>query len=308
MDKCCISVNSKCNLACKYCHFYENPNLDMSHIKELDSKKILRILQNIYDYCLYKNIKRFSVGFAGGGEPLLNYKDIFYAIKEIAKIDSNKILNFYIITNAVLLNDRILNEYKDLKPILNLVVSLDGDNLTHNENRIFKNKSATFDIIMQNLKIYKNLFNEMPPINMVVSKISLINKEKILNFLQQNDFKNLTFTRLFHCDNKSLEISHNEFIEYLQYFSKFNFNIRNIDSINANKCDCIMYGNTCGVGINNIFYFNDKVYPCMRFSEDSKWAISDYNDSLFNIESKMQNLYKPHINTTQKSECYYEKY
>lgn len=308
MDKCCISVNAKCNLACKYCHFYENPNLDMSHIKSLDSKKILKILQNIYEYAIAKNLQDFSIGFAGGGEPLLNYKDIFFAINEILKIDSKNILRFYIITNGVLLNDRILNEYKQIRHILNLVVSLDGDEVTHNFHRLDKHRNGTHKIIMQNLKLYKNIFSKMPAINMVISRISLNNKKRILDFLLQNDFKNLTFTRLFHYDKKDLEISHDEFIEFIKFFAKFNFKIRNIDSMQTNKCDCIMYGNKCGVGINNIFYFNDKVYPCMRFSENPKYAISNFDENLFNIESNMRNLYKPHINITQEKECYYEKY
>lgn len=85
-------------------------------------------------------------------------------------------------------------------------------------------------------------------------------------------------------------------------FFEPHFKIRNIEAIESKKIDCIMYGNQCGVGLNNIFYFGDKVFPCMRFVENDKYSLGGYCDSLFAIEKTMQKLIKP------VGECYYEEY
>lgn len=47
LDKYCISINARCNLHCKYCHFYENELLDMPNIASLNYEKLLAILTNI---------------------------------------------------------------------------------------------------------------------------------------------------------------------------------------------------------------------------------------------------------------------
>ena len=66
LNKCCISINAKCNLACKYCHFYENENLDMTNIESLNTQKLDRILANIlqskkHRQQIFKSVFRYFV-------------------------------------------------------------------------------------------------------------------------------------------------------------------------------------------------------------------------------------------------------
>lgn len=302
IDKCCISINNNCNLACKYCHFYENESLDMQAIKSFDSEKLKLILENILNYATIKNIKCFRIGFAGGGEPLLDFHAIKAGLIHIKNIDKDNRLSFYIITNGILLTQKILEELKNIP--CDIVVSLDGDMQTHDAYRIQKNKKGTHATIMQNIELYENIFGNKPPINTTVGKHSIDRKDFILNFFKENNFKNLTFTRLFHCDDKTLEISQYDFNNFIAFFAKEkDFKIRNIEAQIQNKHDCIMYGNKCGVGLNNIFYFNNHIYPCMRYSDDIKSAIGLFNQSLFDIEKNMQTKY----NKSTKG-CYYEEY
>ncbi len=304
LNKCCISINARCNLACKYCHFYENDGLNMPNIKSLDNEKLLAILHNILDFTQAKNLPLFTIGFAGGGEPLLDWEILKNTLHLIRKKDINKQLSFYIITNGILLNKKFLTEYKDFFSFVKLVISLDGDKDTHDTFRIDKDKKGTHTHIMKNINLYNTCFHEMPAINLSISKKSLTQKENILNFLLSNNFKEITFTRLFHCDDKALEITHTEFLEFISFFEPHPFNIRNTIARKEGKCDCIMYGHKCGVGYNNIFYFNDKVYPCMRYVEDDFNSIGNYSDSLFDIVNNMQRLQKP----ISEGECHYEKY
>lgn len=274
----------------------------MPKIATFSQKELCVILENILEYANAYKIQRFSIGFAGGGEPLLAWDILKQGVWAIHQKDTSKRLRFYIITNGILLDSHFLKTYKNLATFVNLVVSLDGDAKTHNTNRIYKHHKGTHENIMQNIGIYKSLFGKMPDINLCVSRLSLQRKQEILHFLLDNGFDNLTFTRLFHCKDTTQEISQKEFMDFVYFFSQYPFIIRNIEAIRQNKKDCIMYGNTCGVGFNNVFYFDKKVYPCMRFTGDSKNILGDYDSSLLSLEQSMQKLQRP------CEACYYEEY
>lgn len=302
LDKCCISINAKCNLACKYCHFYENNSLNMSKIKPLNYDKLLIILRRILEYADFNNLEKFTIGFAGGGEPLLDWSWLLESIKNIKTQDKYGRLYFYVITNGLLINDDFLNDFQQLTKFFHLVVSLDGNQQTHDFNRIDKKKQGTHERIMHNLNLYKQKFGVMPAINIAVGKITLRNKENILVFLERHQINNITFTRLFHCENKEQEITQEDFSKFLDFFSQTSLKIRNLEVRKDGKKDCIMYGNECGVGYNNIFYFDDMVYPCMRFSENKKFALGKYDSDLFLISEQINKLIQP------IKECYYEEY
>lgn len=303
LNKCCISINAHCNLACKYCHFYENSALDMAGVRAIDSAKLDKILSHILYFAREQN-SPFTIGFAGGGEPLLDWSMLKQSIESIHKSDTQSLLSFYIITNGMLVNKAFLEEYKPLYPYVKLVISLDGDKTTHDTFRLQKNKSDTHAHIMRNIALYKTYFHTMPAINISVSRLSLERQNEILTFLHNHNFYELSFTRLFHCEDRALEISHKEFLDFVESFVSDRFIIRNFTAKEQKKCDCAMYGYMCGVGYNNIFYFNDRVFPCMRFAEDSKACIGLYDSSLSDIAHTMQNLQKP----LKEGECYYELY
>ena len=305
IDKVCISVNAQCNLACKYCHFYNNESLaNMEYAQGFSKKELSIILDNIVYYADKNQVPKFAIGFAGGGEPLLSWNIISSTLDDIYDKDDNKRLYFYIITNGILLDYNFLQQYKKFSSFVNLVVSLDGDTKTHDVNRIDKKYQATHQKIMDNIKGYYITFNKMPNINLSVGKMAYGRKKIILDFLIRNGFDSITFTKLFHCNDKTQEITNEQFYEFINYFKSHNLTIRNIESIKNNKIDCIYYGNKCGVGINNIFYFDKKIYPCMRFVERQNGHIGTFDEDLSILESKMQKLLKP----VSTKECYYEKY
>ena len=68
VDRICISINNRCNLACKYCHFREKK----ASIAE-DHMDVFKILDNVVDSIEKNDIKAFKIGFVGNGEPLLDF-------------------------------------------------------------------------------------------------------------------------------------------------------------------------------------------------------------------------------------------
>ncbi|KKM94836.1 hypothetical protein LCGC14_1194390, partial [marine sediment metagenome] len=76
IEKVCISPNSICNFACRYCYFY-NPEKPIFPQKNLTETDIRTILDKIYDYCVKFNLKKkIKIIFVGSGEPLLSWKEI----------------------------------------------------------------------------------------------------------------------------------------------------------------------------------------------------------------------------------------
>lgn len=197
LDKCCISINAKCNINCKYCHFYQNDSLDMNSIFSLNYEKLFCLLRNILEYSYLKNLSKFTVGFAGGGEPLLDWDFLGEALREIHTKDVENKLAFYLITNGTLMNKKFLESYRELYSYLKLVISLDGDRQTHDFYRIDKHNKGTHQLIMQNIAFYYEIFSQMPPINLSVSKNSLANKTNILDFLSKSGFKILLLQDCF---------------------------------------------------------------------------------------------------------------
>ena len=63
IDRICISINNRCNLACRYCHFHEKGHIDAADMN------IFEILDNVKKYAG----KKFKIGFVGNGEGFLDW-------------------------------------------------------------------------------------------------------------------------------------------------------------------------------------------------------------------------------------------
>ena len=103
IDRVCISINNRCNLSCKYCHFHEKKDV----IKN-DTMDVFEILDNIIKYIESKDIKLFKIGFVGNGEPLLEYNALKEYILYISGYIKQDRIMAYSITNGLLLNEDMI--------------------------------------------------------------------------------------------------------------------------------------------------------------------------------------------------------
>ena len=79
ITRACISINNRCNLNCKYCHFHEK-NESISN-SEMD---VFQILDNIRQHIERNAIRSFKIGFVGNGEPLLDFDKLCDYIDYVA--------------------------------------------------------------------------------------------------------------------------------------------------------------------------------------------------------------------------------
>lgn len=234
----CISINNRCNLNCQYCHFHEKKDSIIT-----SNMDIFKILDNIRNYIEKNNIKLFKIGFVGNGEPFLEFEDLHKYISHISDLLKSKVISAYTITNGTIL-DRKKIEFL-VENNVTIGFSLDGLKDIHNKWRC-----NSFDTVMKNIELYRDIVGNYPPLNCTVSEDILKNSEEVIKFFSKFNSR-ITFSRMIG----KYSIPLDEFNRFLNKASE-KLNIR------RGGYDCTMYGGMCGAGIDNLFYANGKVFIC----------------------------------------------
>ncbi len=144
-----LQISHSCNLSCRYCFAgggaYRGTPVLMS---EETARRAVDFLLNQF------GPGKFSFGFFGG-EPLMNFnllkKVVGLVNKEAAKRD--KKTAFHVTTNGILLTKDVVEFL--IHHNFTLIVSIDGPKPLHDEMRVFKNGSGSFDVIVRNLQNIK---------------------------------------------------------------------------------------------------------------------------------------------------------
>ena len=238
INRVCISINNRCNLNCKYCHFHEKK--DSIKADEMD---VFVILDNIMAYIDCNNIEKFKIGFVGNGEPLLEYDELKEYILHISEYLAKGRIVAYSITNGLLVNETKLEFFK--KHNVNLGFSIDGIPSIHDMYRC-----NTHAKVMEKLELYREVNGNYPSMNCTVGKEILEKADDTIYFFRQFNTR-VTFSRMIG----KYGITLNEFNEFLKRAAQ-KLNVR------TGGYDCTMYGGLCGAGMNNFFYANGKIYFC----------------------------------------------
>ena len=149
-------VTNRCNMHCKYC--YEGT---MKSQKSMSIETANSAVEYVLNHFKILNDGLLIINFHGG-EPLLEF-DLIRHITEKFKDEfrnNNKQVMFGITTNGVLINEEIESYLCDNFKY-SLSVSIDGEKLTHDKNRILKGGQGTYDIVIDK---FINLLLKRPDI------------------------------------------------------------------------------------------------------------------------------------------------
>lgn len=238
IDRICISINNRCNLACEYCHFHEK-----KECMQEDKMNVFKILDNVLQSIENNDIKLFKMGFVGNGEPLLDYELLKEYILYISNYLKRGRIAAYTISNGLLLNQEMLLFFKDYN--INVGFSIDGIPAIHNKYRC-----GTHAKVMEKIELYKEVMGYYPSMNCTVGTEIIEQAEETITFFEQ--FQNrITFSRMIGKYGIPLDT----FNVFLKKASE-RLNVR------TGGYDCTMYGGLCGAGMNNFFYANGNVYIC----------------------------------------------
>lgn len=268
----CISINNRCNLNCQYCHFHEKKDSIIT-----SNMDIFKILDNIRNYIEKNNIKLFKIGFVGNGEPFLEFEDLHKYISHISDLLKSKVISAYTITNGTIL-DRKKIEFL-VENNVTIGFSLDGLKDIHNKWRC-----NSFDTVMKNIELYRDIVGNYPPLNCTVSEDILKNSEEVIKFFSKFNSR-ITFSRMIG----KYSIPLDEFNRFLNKASE-KLNIR------RGGYDCTMYGGMCGAGIDNLFYANGKVFICGNCIN---------NETEFTSDTPLEKI-KFNISNFDRKYCYKE--
>ena len=317
-----LEVTEDCNLNCEYCIYG-----DLYNHTNRRSKKRMRfeVAKTIIDYKVnlwesgYNNSVNITklIGFYGG-EPLLNIdliKKVVKYTKNIGKTNGMK-FRYNIVTNGIL-----LHKYIDflVKNDFILTISLDGDEY-HNQYRVFKNKTQSFNIVVDNIfKIqsqYPDYFKRNVNFNTVIHNKS--NIKEIYKFFNSKFQKNPFITEVNtntsntniskYTYNQPYEQSHSHKY-YLKndasdFFIDNVFTTHNSLFINKNKNKkCIYKSGTCVPFSKKVFVTVDgSIMMCEKVS--SKFSVGRVCDGEVYLDyNKAAQLFNELIDKRLKTCC-----
>lgn len=137
----------RCNFACPYCYENENKN---------DMKKdiIDQALRTLFRKARKVKPKIIKIGFYGG-EPLLNFNMLEYAVRKTRKFcqKHNIRAGFDIVSNGSIWTQEIVDLFYLDNDLDTIQVTLDGPRNIHNKRRYFKNGKGSYAVIMKNLTL-----------------------------------------------------------------------------------------------------------------------------------------------------------
>ncbi|MGT2799164.1 radical SAM protein [Streptococcus marmotae] len=145
-----ILTHGDCNFRCKYC--YEKfENIKMSEETEA---AIVEFTEKLLAESMFKymHVSWF------GGEPLLGLKTIKNLSEKFMTICSQNGLDYSasITTNGYLLNERIIHQLILGYSVSSFQITLDGDEESHNFQRVLHNGKGSYSKILENIRCLQN--------------------------------------------------------------------------------------------------------------------------------------------------------
>lgn len=144
-----LNMTHSCNLRCRYCYVVNKEQLSTPSVlmsEDIAKRAVEFMMQQ------FPNMSRLHIGFFGG-EPLLNFpvmKTVMaYASKLVIRKGMPEI-EYHVSTNATLFTDDMIEFFK--KYSITFLVSLDGDQETHDRMRVFLDGRRTHQVVITNLK------------------------------------------------------------------------------------------------------------------------------------------------------------
>lgn len=155
IDTLTLQVTQQCNLRCKYCpysgSYYNRKHSNANMNIETAKKAIDFYIKHSYDR------KTLNIGFYGG-EPLIQFEMIKELVEYARSQGEGKEVEFFMTTNATLLNEEKIRFLADNK--FNLAISLDGPREMHDKNRENVNGEGSFDKVIQSVRFIQEKYPE----------------------------------------------------------------------------------------------------------------------------------------------------
>lgn len=279
-------ASSNCNIRCEYCFYYdESTNREVFDYGFISISTIDIFLKKIF------NIVTESVSFLfQGGEPMLIgigfYKEFEKIVKKYNK--NNVRVNYSIQTNGILLNQEWAEYFYDSNYLVG--ISLDGIKNTHNKYRLGKNKSGTYEKVLDAIDLLKKNKVQFNILTVVTNEIA-DNVEYIYKFYKDSDFYYMQFTPSIEPIKNLGQYQYLDTKHFGQFLDQL-FNLWYVDIKNKNYYSIRYFENlimilmgitpeSCDVqgkcDITLVMEADGSIYPCDFYALDT-WRLGNVND------------------------------
>lgn len=179
--------SGKCNLNCKYCFYAdETSNREVADYGFMTDEIADKLIERAFESEENEILFAFQ-----GGEPMLTGLSFYERfVKEVKKRQGKKKVYYTIQTNGTLIDDKFAKFFR--KHDFLVGVSLDGDEQTHDRNRVERGGKGSFDKVMRGIKRLEKArvdFN----IVAVVDKKNCTEIKKTYEFFKSRGFRYLQF-------------------------------------------------------------------------------------------------------------------
>lgn len=267
-----LHITNQCNLRCTYCYVNKTQDKMTDNIAKKATEKI-------FESAKKHGFKKITFKFAGG-EPLLEFKKILSVVNQAKALGqrNNINLDFVIITNGVLLSDKICKIIKENN--VRIAVSLDGLEKYHDQTRIFTNGLGTFKYVekgIDNIIKYKIPFN----VSVTITAKNFKNIPELTDYLLK---KNIPFAFNFYRENpfvkEKLEGDDKKLVDYLKKAYKTIYDNPPRHSMMNGLLDRVTFKHlhlyTCGMGYNYLVIRHDgKLISCQMTQNKAIGSIED---------------------------------
>lgn len=139
-------VTNSCNMKCVYCQAQNGKSIPNGMMTRETAKKAVDIALSSPDVYL-------SFEFQGG-EPLMNFDIIKYIVEYTESQNSKKVIEYNLVSNLTLITDEIAEFIK--KHNIGVSTSVDGDEILHNKNRMYRSDVGTYSDVLHGIQTLKN--------------------------------------------------------------------------------------------------------------------------------------------------------
>ncbi|ODM27227.1 radical SAM protein [Acetivibrio mesophilus] len=278
-----IWVTRRCNLRCKYCYEgIEKRNLDFS------KENIGKLIDFIR--CSSINEPELTINFHGG-EPLLRLDIIKAICDRLNEFDIPA--RYSLTTNALLLNESIISTIMEYK--IYLSISLDGDKVSNDSNRIDMFGNGTYERVVKNAQRVAEM-GLNPRIRMTVTPNNVHSFYYNIEHLLELGFKNIVAVPDFfdkYWDDEKIELLKTELIRVKEKEVAEDVSITFFKDNISKKGLCAGGIVQCNIDVDML------VYPCTYGVGDIDLSIGNIIDGI----DKSKNAVLMELNQKENIEC-----
>lgn len=268
-----IAPTEDCNFRCIYC--YEKNIIMPKYMNKETADNIISYINK-----RIKDIKQLNIAWYGG-EPLLSISIIKYISESVIKLcgENDVTFNSSIVTNGYLLSKENLDTLTNCR-IKMLQVTIDGNKEIHDKRRFLNGGGATFNRIINNLKLIKN-YNVNVNLRINVDKSNVDIAKEVTTIIDEiNENKNIKcylgmVTSTGGCF-KEKECLNSEEFSYKNLY----FHINNYGNI-SHMYPSIRYLSCGAEGISSLVIGADgEAYKCWEDIGKKEFSIGNINSEI----------------------------